>query len=74
MHTIRVEEFMTRDVITVSEDDNEVIAANLLIRHKIHHLPVLRDGFLVGIVTRKDLLKAMLEQDENNINEQEEIK
>jgi len=44
------------------------MAANLLIRHKIHHLPVLRDGFLVGIVTRKDLLKAMLEQDENNIN------
>lgn len=70
----KVEEFMTKDIITIGEDDNEVMAANLLIRHKIHHLPVLRDGFLVGIVTMKDLLKAMLEQDENNINEQEEIK
>ncbi len=70
----KVEEFMTEDIITISEDDNEVMAADLLIRHKIHHLPVLRDGFLVGIVTMKDLLKAMLEQDEININEQEEIK
>lgn len=70
----KVEEFMTKDIITIGEDDNEVMAADLLIRHKIHHLPVLRDGFLVGIVTMKDLLKAMLEQDENNINEQEEIK
>jgi CBS domain-containing protein len=70
----KVEEFMARDIITISEDDNEVMAADLLIRHKIHHLPVLRDGFLVGIVTMKDLLKAMLEQDEININEQEEIK
>ena len=70
----KVEEFMARDIITISEEDNEVMAANLLIRHKIHHLPVLRNGFLVGIVTMRDLLKAMLEQKENNPEEQQEVK
>ncbi|MDD3539069.1 MAG: CBS domain-containing protein [Atribacterota bacterium] len=70
----RVEEFMARDIITISEEDNEVMAANLLIRHKIHHLPVLRNGFLVGIVTMRDLLKAMLEQKENNPEELQEVK
>ena len=70
----KVEEFMARDIITISEEDNEVMAANLLIRHKIHHLPVLRNGFLVGIVTMRDLLKAILEQKENNPEEQQEVK
>jgi len=60
----QVEEFMNKEVITINEDDNEVMAADLLIRYKIHHLPVLRNGYLVGIVTMRDLLKAMIEQEE----------
>ena len=61
----KVEEFMKKSVITVNEDDNEVMAADLLIRNKIHHLPVLRNGYLVGIVTLRDLLKAMIEEEDN---------
>ena len=66
----KVEEFMKKNIITVNEDDNEVMAADLLIRNKIHHLPVLRNGYLVGIVTLRDLLKAMIEEEEGY--EQEE--
>ena len=61
----KVEEFMKKSVITVNEDDNEVMAADLLIRNKIHHLPVLRNGYLVGPVTLRDLLKAMIEEEDN---------
>jgi CBS domain-containing protein len=65
-----VEEFMKNNVITINEDDNEVLAADLLIRNKIHHLPVVRNGYLVGIVTMRDLLKAMIIEEEKD--EQEE--
>ncbi|MBN2395298.1 MAG: CBS domain-containing protein [Candidatus Atribacteria bacterium] len=70
----KVEEFMKRDIKTVNEDDNEVMAADMLIRYRIHHLPVIRNGYLVGIVTMKDLLKAMLENKENQENEKVEVK
>ena len=70
----KVEEFMKKSVITVNEDDNEVMAADLLIRNKIHHLPVLRNGYLVGIVTLRDLLKAMIEEEDNYEEEKTQLK
>lgn len=70
----KVDEFMKRNIITINEEDNEVMAADLLIRHKIHHLPVVRNGYLVGVVTMRDLLKAMIEKEEDQNNEQEETK
>jgi CBS domain-containing protein len=69
----KVEEFMNREIITISEEDNEVMAADLLIRNKIHHLPVVRNNYLVGIVTMRDLLKAMIEKEENEKMKQEEV-
>jgi CBS domain-containing protein len=62
----KVEEFMKKNIITINEDDNEVMAADLLIRNRIHHLPVVRDGYLVGIVTMRDLLKAMIEEEDED--------
>lgn len=59
----KAEDFMKKNVITINEDDNEVMAADLLIRNKIHHLPVVRNGYLVGIVTLRDLLRAMIEEE-----------
>ena len=68
----KVEEFMKKNVITISEEDNEVMAADLLIRNKIHHLPVIRNGHLVGIVTMRDLLKAMILKEEENEDSEKE--
>ena len=68
----QVKEFMNKEVITINEDDNEVMASDLLIRYKIHHLPVLRNGYLAGIVTMRDLLKAMIEQEEEQESNQEQ--
>lgn len=39
-------------------------AARLLQVHGIHHLPVIADGKLIGMVTRRDLLAAFLRTDE----------
>ncbi len=48
------------DLITGTEDTTAEHAAQLIEQHKVRRLPVLRDGLLVGIVSRADLLRALL--------------
>ena len=60
-----IEEFMRKNIVTIDEDDNEVLASDLLIRNKIQRLPVLRDGKLVGIVTLTDICQVLMEKNEN---------
>ena len=56
---------MRSNIVTIDEDDNEVLAADLLIRNKIQRLPVLRDGKLVGIVTLTDICRELMYNNEN---------
>ncbi|MDF1541716.1 MAG: CBS domain-containing protein [Anaerosomatales bacterium] len=53
-----VKGFMTREVVTVAPGDDLYTLENLLAAKGIGRLPVVSDGALVGIVTRKDLLAA----------------
>lgn len=52
---------MTKDPITVAPEDPLGRAGELLKRNRIHHLPVVVDGSLVGIVTGSDLRNVALE-------------
>jgi CBS domain-containing protein len=52
-------EVMTRDVATVSEDASLGEIAELLEERRIKRVPVLRDGRLVGIVSRANLLHGL---------------
>jgi acetoin utilization protein AcuB len=58
---LKVEEAMTRPVITVQEDDTVEAAARLLVDRDIGCLPVLRGDRLTGLVTRQDILRAMID-------------
>ena len=58
-HSRKVTDVMTRDVITVSPDTSLFTIANLLERNAIKRVPVVRDGKLVGIVSRANLLQAL---------------
>ncbi len=58
---IKVEEVMTREVITVTVDTPIEEAARIMADNKIGGLPVMKDGKLVGIITETDLFKVMLE-------------
>jgi CBS domain-containing protein len=49
---------MTRSVTSVTPDTPLPEIARLLEAHRIKRVPVLRDGELVGIVSRADLLRA----------------
>src|SRR3546814_4343850 len=53
---------MTQDVITVTEDTPAGEIAHLLETKRIKRVPVLRDGRIVGIVSRADLLRGLAAQ------------
>ncbi len=50
--------FMAREVITVTPESDLLALERLLATAGIGRVPVVRDGHLAGIVTRKDLLQA----------------
>jgi len=58
---LKVDEVMTTDLVTVTEDTTIEEAARVLVDNNIGGLPVLRDGKLVGIITESDLFKVFLE-------------
>ena len=58
---LKVEEVMTKPVITVAEDTPIEEAARIMADNKIGGLPVLRDGELVGIITETDLFNIFVE-------------
>lgn len=48
---------MTTDVITVGPEDSLSRVKDILFDKRFHHIPVVADGKLVGIVTTFDLVK-----------------
>lgn len=58
-HARAVGEIMTRDVITVAETTELDEVANLLETKRIKRVPVVRDGKLVGIISRANLVRAL---------------
>lgn len=55
----KVEEIMTQDLHTITEDTPVAGIVHLMERHRVKRLPVERDGRLVGIVSRANLLRAV---------------
>jgi CBS domain-containing protein len=58
-HGKRVGEIMTSGVVSVSEDTPLSEIAALFERKRIKRVPVVRDGKLVGVVSRSNLIQAL---------------
>jgi len=58
---ITIEDIMTRDIITVTEDTPIEEAARIMADHKIGGLPVMRNDSMVGIISETDLFRLLLE-------------
>jgi CBS domain-containing protein len=58
-HGHRVDEVMTIGAVTASEDTPLAEIATLLERHRIKRIPIVRDGKLVGVVSRSNLIQAL---------------
>lgn len=59
-HGNLAKDIMTRDVFSVSDDTSLHDIAALLEKHRIKRVPVMRDGRLVGIVSRANLLRGFI--------------
>jgi CBS domain-containing protein len=59
-HARYARDIMTRDVATVAPDTPLAAIATLLERRRIKRVPVLDEGQLVGIVSRSDLVHALV--------------
>jgi len=57
---LKIEDAMTRDVITVTKDTTVGDVVRLMLKKDISCLPVVEDEKLVGIVTKTDLLKVLV--------------
>ena len=55
----KVGEICTREVVTCAPDTPVEEVASLMVEHKVHLLPVLEDGQLVGVVARFDLIRSL---------------
>jgi CBS domain-containing protein len=54
---------MTRDPVTIAPDSDITVAAKLLVDYKIRRLPVMDNGYLVGLVTVADIVSAIADLD-----------
>lgn len=52
---------MSRRVISVGPDDDTSVAARMLLEHRIHAVPVLEDDRLIGMVSRFDMIRCLVE-------------
>ena len=58
---LQVKEIMTRNPLSVSQDDTVEHAAQLMLEHTISGLPVVdAAGALVGIITQSDIFRAFM--------------
>jgi len=62
--SMEVRRVMSSPVVSIDEDSDIADAASLMLREGIARLPVLRDGRLVGIVTRADIVRGLGESTE----------
>jgi acetoin utilization protein AcuB len=53
-----VKNWMTRDVLTITPDTTLPEAHRLMTQNQVRRLPVMKDGRLIGIVTRGDVRGA----------------
>jgi CBS domain-containing protein len=58
-HTVG--QHMTRELITVDVNDSISRVADLCIVHRVRRVPVMNDGRLVGLIARRDVLRALID-------------
>lgn len=65
--TTRVEEVMTRDVLTTSPEVSLEECRKIFTERRIRHLPVLDQGKLIGLITTGDILAHEVREHEKTI-------
>ena len=58
-HGCKISEIMTHDTVTITEDTPIETIVTLMEKNKLKRLPVMKEGRVVGIVSRANLLQAV---------------
>jgi CBS domain-containing protein len=64
-----VRDIMTADVVSVRLDDTAQRCMSLVTDRRIRHLPVLEGGHVVGVVSIGDLVKAVIEDQQHELDQ-----
>ena len=55
-----VRDIMSEKIVTISADDSLSTVEDIMLLGGVRHMPVVRGGQLVGVVSQRDLLRASL--------------
>lgn len=61
-HGLHASQIMSRHVVSVSDETELRDVVNMFDRHRFKRIPVIRDGKLVGMITRGDVVRALNRQ------------
>jgi CBS domain-containing protein len=64
-----VRDIMSTEVVTISPEGSVDDAMRLMTQNRIRHLPVVRAGSVVGVVSIGDLVKSVIEEQRHTIED-----
>ncbi len=64
-----VADIMTADVVTVGPNHSVEHCMQVVTQHRIRHLPVVEDGRVVGVISIGDLVKAVIEDQQLELDQ-----
>ena len=53
----RVSDYLTKPVVTINEEDSVIDVAGVFMNHSIRRVPVVREEKVVGIISRRDMIR-----------------
>lgn len=59
---LQAQQVMSKPAITAGEETTIHELADLMVRRRVNRIPIVRDGRLVGIVSRGDIVRALAQQ------------
>lgn len=62
LRDILLEEEMTQDVFVCLPDENLESVLSMMSENRLRHMPVFKDGEMIGIVSSGDIVRALLQQ------------
>jgi len=68
-----VQQIMSSPVVTVQPSDSVQRCMEIMTEKRIRHLPVVEDGAMVGLVSIGDLVRAVIEEQQQTIEQLEKF-